>query len=466
MQKFVKYIVLSLLFQVILPRSSFSQKWAGPTFKEFSGVNKMDASDPFFSNGIVGWERPFGIFINKIQPSRGVWNANYVAKFQKEALDLQKTGSAFLPELLYMGWAGQDLHNTDRSAPAVESDWTDYVAYVVDNLHKAPYNLQYFQIWNEAVPSPKGWDVDFTEKGFFYDGNFDDYINKIHLPASKIIRDAGGKVVYGGYPGCKYTSPENFVKIMNHYNAWGNVDVIDLHYFHWWDLDYIRKAAIAAGYPNLAYWQTEWGYTTNPIAISSEYPFAIYWALTSGLWNAPDKFKYFYYSGYYTPDAGDEIPAHKKGLYDGKTLTAHGLILKNMAQLLGGGILSAITGLKATGLSGKHSSVVGFKVGALKATIAIGLDSADYAASNTTTLSIPIPKSKIVKAERVDLDGSNIVDITGALKAKDTTHSNLIVSTKEIPGSNADKWNAGAHGESDLAVFYVRLTIAGSYSKK
>jgi hypothetical protein len=455
-----KPIALFLILLLWLVQPSFAQKWAGPTFKEFSGVNKMKADDPFFSSGVVGWERPFGIFINSIQPSRGVWNAKYMGRFQTEAVDLQKSGSAFVAPLLFMGWAGQDPKNTDRSAPVVESDWTNYVAYVVNNLHKAPYNLQYFQIWNEAVPSPKGFDVVFSERGFFYDGKFDDYINKIHLPAVKVIRDAGGKVVYGGYPGCKYTSAKNFVAMMNHYNTWGSVDIIDLHYFHWQDLDYIRKAAIAAGYPNLGYWQTEWGYTADPIAISAEYPFAIYWALTSGVWNAPDKFKYFYYSGYYTPDPGDEIPAHKKGLYDGKSLTHHGLILKNMSELLGGGTLSAIKNVTATGLSGKHSAVVSFKIGASKAVMAVGLDSADHAASTTTTLSIPIARSKIIKAERVDLDGSNVTDITGTLAAKDKKHATLSVATKDAPGSNASGWNATVHGEFGLAVFYVRLTLA------
>lgn len=243
--------------------------WRGPTFKEFSGVNKMNAADPFFSGGVVGWDRPFGIFISEIQPSRGTWNQKYLRKFQEEARALQKTGSSFVAPLLFMGWAGQDPKNTDRSAPVVESDWTNYVQYVVDSLHAAPYNVNYFQIWNEAVPDPRGWDVVFNEPGFFYDGKFDDYINRIHLPAVKVIRDAGCKVVYGGYPGTKYTSSQRFVEMMNHYKAWGSVDVIDIHYFHWWDLEIIRKAAVAAGYPNLGYWQTEWGYTADPIALSS-----------------------------------------------------------------------------------------------------------------------------------------------------------------------------------------------------
>jgi hypothetical protein len=452
--------VLAVLCALTQP--ALSQSWSGPTFKEFSGVNKMKADDPFFSGGVVGWDRPFGIFMNGVQPSRGVWNPAYLRQFQDEALALQKTGSTFLAPLLFMGWAGQDPKNTDRSAPLVETDWTGYVSYVVANLHKAPYNLDYFQIWNEAVPDPGGWDVVFNEPGFFYDGKFDDYMNKIHLPAVKVIRDAGCKVVYGGYPGTKYTSPERFVAMMNHYKAWGTVDIIDLHYYHWWDLEIIHKAAVAAGYPNLGYWQTEWGYTTDPVALSSEYPFAIYWALTSGVWNGPDKFKYFYYSGYYTPDPGDEIPAHKKGLYDDKTLTAHGLILKNMSSLLGGGTLSALTGVTGTGLShGRHSSIASFKVGDTTAIVTIGLDSSDYAVNPATTLTIPIKKAKIVKAERIDLDGSHIVDISSALSSNGSK-TNLVVSVRDAPGSNAGKWNSAVGGNSDLAVFYVRLTLVGS----
>jgi hypothetical protein len=247
--------------------------------------------------------------------------------------------------------------------------------------------------------------------------------------------------------------------MMNHYKAWGSIDVISIHYYHWWDLELIHKAAVAAGYPNLGYWQTEWGYTTNPVAISSEYPFAIYWALSSGVWNEPDKFKYFFYCGYYTPDPGDEIPAHKKSLYDGKSITPHGLILKNMAGLLGGGTLSVVPKVTGTGLTaGSRSSIAAFKVGAEKGIIAVGLDSTDYAAHTTTTLTIPIAKAKIKKAERVDLDGSNVIDITGALKSNGSS-TQLDISTRDVPGSNADKWNSTVKGKSSLAVFYIRLTV-------
>ena len=458
------WTILPIALQLLPTQHTVAESWNGPTFREFSGVNKMHTDDPLFYNGVLGWYRSDFSF-KFVQPARNVWSQAYMTKHQDEVLALQKAGAVVLPILGFMGWAGQNPTNTARSAPAVESDWTNYIDYVVTNLNKAPYNLKYFQIWNEAIPDPRGWGETFSDP-VFYDGKFDDYMSKIHLPAAKVIHEAGCKVVYGGYPGCKWTSATKFVEMMNHYNAWGSIDVISIHYYHWRDLEVIHKAAVAAGYPNLGYWQTEWGYTTNAVAISSEYPFAIYWALTSGVWNGPNKFKYFYYSGNYTPDPGDEIPAHKKSLYDGGSLTTHGMILKNMAGLLGGGTLSALTGVSGTGLTaGQNSSIAAFKIGDSKAIIAVGLDSSDYAAHATTTLTIPIEKSQIIKAERVDLDGSHIVDITSALMP-DGLNTTLKVSARDASGSNANSWNSGVRSDTDLAVFYVRLTVGSSTAKQ
>jgi len=136
-----------------------------------------------------------------------------------------------------------------------------------------------------------------------------------------------------------------------------------------------------------------------------------------------------------------------------------------MAALLGDGTLVALTDCTATGLStggrssGVRSAIASFKVGDSKAILAVGLDSADYAVCTTTTLTIPMAKAKIKRAERIDLDGSHVTDITREL-VPDGPATRLKVSTRETPGSDAGLWNGTVSGNSDLAVFYVRLTLA------
>jgi hypothetical protein len=80
--------------------------------------------------------------------------------------------------------------STGKLPPEDVKDWEGFVERVVSFLSKPPYNLKYFQPWNEAEDQ-------FT--GFWY-GGMDEFMETIHLPAARIIRKHGGKVVYGGYP--------------------------------------------------------------------------------------------------------------------------------------------------------------------------------------------------------------------------------------------------------------------------
>jgi hypothetical protein len=63
------------------------------------------------------------------------------------------------------------------------ADWTTYVDYVVSSLVAEPYGVTHFQIWNEASACSGYWV-----------GSWDDYFNKIHLPAAAVIHSYGAKV--------------------------------------------------------------------------------------------------------------------------------------------------------------------------------------------------------------------------------------------------------------------------------
>jgi hypothetical protein len=98
--------------------------------------------------------------------------------------------------------------------PEEIKDWENYVDRVVAFLSKPPYNVKYFQPWNEAHDEFTG----------FWAGGLDEFIQSIHLPAAGIIRKHGAKVVYGGYP-C-YGTLKRFIEVCDEYNVWDTLDVI------------------------------------------------------------------------------------------------------------------------------------------------------------------------------------------------------------------------------------------------
>ena len=442
-------VPFTLMLIAVLQQSVLAQTWDGPNFKEFAGVNQGSPTNAL--NSILGWDR-IGFDFGSAETANGTWSSSYVSGYQNNEASYVGQGVDCLPFLGFMAsWAGPDIWGPASQ----ETYWTNYVTQSVADLHANPYDQNYFQIWNEAYPSPSGYST-ATPGATFWHSTFDNYMNDIHIPAANIIHGAGCKVVWGGWPGGE-VGPNDFITMMKHYNAWSSIDVVDLHYFHWEDLNTIRNGAIAAGYPNLGYWQTENGFTTDPLYIPTEYPQALYWGLTSGVWNAQNQFKYFYFANW----APDDSTAYGYlcCLWNGSNLNFHGLILQNLAGLLGGGTLAALPGVTGTSVS-SSSYISGYLVGTAKDIIAVGLCSADYDAHTSTTLTIPVPISQIVKAERVDLDGSNVVNITSSLSANGS-NTNLAVSTRDAAGSNAQVWNSAVAG-ADCALFYVRLTFTTS----
>ena len=422
-----------------------AQVWQGPTFREFVGTNQGSTGNSL--NPMLGWDR-YGFDFASAETANGTWSSSYVNNWLSNEASYESQGVDCLSFLGFMApWAGPDTHGP----PSTESYWTNYVTQSVADLHAYPYNQNLFQIWNEAYPSSSGYSV-ATTGATFWDNTFDNYMNDIHIPAANVIHGAGAKVVWGGWPG-GLVSPNDFITMMNHYSAWSTIDVVDLHYFHWWDLNTIRTGAIAAGYPNLGYWQTENGWTTDPLYIPTEYPGALNWALTNGVWNAQDTFKYFYFA-----DSNSGNKTLWTGL-DGSTLSPHGLILQNMSSLLSGGVLASLPNVTCSALS-SSSYIAGFQVGTAKDIVAVDMCPSDYSSHSSLTLSFPIPLAQIVKAERVDLDGSHVVNITSSLSANGN-NTNLSVSARDASGSNALSWNSAVSG-SDCALFYVRLTLTTS----
>lgn len=250
-----------------------------------------------------------------------------------DTMRIDKTSSAFdsdLPpaliannrngigSLLQLGYTPRwnaSVPGDSNSAPVDVEVWTRYVDAVVRKYSAPPYNLRYFQIWNEAAGKLSGglaqatfWhgaDADGNVKSSKpYERAMQDYVERIHIPAARIIRSYRAYVVYGGWPDqggldnfrtwLEYRSPVLKERMLD----W--VDYIDTHYLPVADLDSLYQQYVRNG-PARGIWQTEIGdqYMKDPHYLPRYFfDFAV-WALDR---NWDDSSKYlsmvYHWDGY------------------------------------------------------------------------------------------------------------------------------------------------------------------------
>ncbi|OWA73336.1 glycoside hydrolase family 39, partial [Klebsiella pneumoniae] len=108
-------------------------------------------------------------------------------KYDDLITEAHNKGYILLPILGYTPTWG--TNGGQSSPPTEEKDWTDFISAVVNRYSRAPYNIKYYQIWNEP-----------TKKAGFWKGSNEQFIDSIYIPAAKIIKKHGGKVVFGGWP--------------------------------------------------------------------------------------------------------------------------------------------------------------------------------------------------------------------------------------------------------------------------
>jgi len=214
----------------------------------------------------------------------------------------------------------------ERGTPDPKA-WAAFVERTVSTFSKAPYNIKYWQVWNEGT----------IESGVFWDESQERYVDNIHIPAAKIIHKYGGKVVWGGWPDCNTLA--QYDNTLLYHDAWKYTDILDTHYLPPAAFDYLYQRWVGAGKCE-GIWMTEIGFTKNPEQIANTYPRMLYWALTHQF-DDPDKYKVFWFA-WYSPDdpkaygyqcslnAGDHPTQHGKqidqfsGLLKAKSLTAYG----------------------------------------------------------------------------------------------------------------------------------------------
>ena len=348
-----------LLIAAMGPFSSAKEPGAAPPkgmFAQFVGVCQAEATEREIWKYLsaVRLEPSWGMF----QPNGpDEWNQKRLAEFGQTVLANRKKGVEVLPCLDYMQpWAARKRawsftvgdkryavaafdgradkrkvtvtnvktgekketeFGTGRMPPEEVSHWETYVGRVVKFLAASPYNVRYFQIWNEANDSFTG----------FWKGGMDEYMRTIHLPAARIIRKHGAKVVYGGYP-CNGTMT-HYLDVLDRHKAWDTLDVLDIHYFPLsaWQFLYERTKDRNGG---PAIWQTEVGFTRSASWVPNHYPRFFHWALTHD-WR-PDRYKIFQFA-HWSPD---DPKAYGFGccFLKGDRLSHHGKAFVTLGRLL------------------------------------------------------------------------------------------------------------------------------------
>lgn len=335
-------------------------------FRNFMGVNQGYGSADKLRD-FVAWQRE-DLKWNQMEPKAGQWNQAALQTWGDRVLKLKSQGVTTLPILVYNtlwsidrtprvvdvdddsrvelkqlengdfikedyvkspngGWV---LKTSDVIKPSVTwslaedhvQDWENYVRRVVTFLRAPPYNVEYFQIWNEAHP----------DSGFWKMASMDDYMTRVHLTAARIIHELGGKVVYGGWPSCGAIS--DYIAMLDRNDAWGSIDIHDIHYFNVDAFAEITEAARARGYGAVPLWQTEIGYTPKKSSIPNLLPRFLSWGLKQG-WTNSDQYKLFWFPAW-SPDDPKAF-GYVTSLVLSERLSGHGLALQAVQSVFSPG---------------------------------------------------------------------------------------------------------------------------------
>lgn len=241
-------------------------------------------------------------------------------------------------------------------------DWKDYVELIVSTYSKPPYNLEYFQIWNEAHPASS-----------FYNGGMDYYMQSVHKTAAEIIRRYGCKVVYGGWP--SVGGHGNYFNYLDAYDAWDTIDVFSMHYYSLDAMNQLYNRALKSGVKSPCVWQTEVGWEYNNTGfVSAQYPRMFYWALERRS-DQKDQFKPIFFS-WASPNSPDAYGYNKNLMYTDGTITKHGYNMKNLLNLLKGTTVeryTAITTEAPLGNGVTGNTLLGFEVDSKKVVLSAAI---------------------------------------------------------------------------------------------
>jgi hypothetical protein len=273
-------------------------------FKNFDGVN-----DGFTSTALgIGWVRGNNACTwPTVEPSSGTFDFSTCDTWVE---GINQKGAQIVMILEYTpSWSGGG-----SGIPSV-SDWTTFVQTMVTRYSAAPFNVHYYEVWNEP-----------TQAAGFWSGTDQQYVDILLNPAAPIIRAAGGYVVAPAWP--ISNSISELISLLNYDDAIVSVDYISIHYVS----NSSSWQQLHTAFPTLGIWQTEFGYSTQSGFLTSNYNDFLTFALQSG-WGTtnidPNAYKMFWW-----PDSGTG------GLEDSTGLTEAGQELVNLVNLYGNTPLS------------------------------------------------------------------------------------------------------------------------------
>jgi hypothetical protein len=492
--------VLAVLVWSLAAGSAWGQPAGG--FRSFVGTCQGSPEVPHLYDQ-VGWDRS-DISWSELEPRQGEWKQEELEKWGKRILAMRAKGVTFLPILCYNApWSwdraeqtydlgdqrmhvkplenGEYLVEKLRRADGAwviadsktekpndhwplarehQADWENYVRRAVGFFRNAPYNLEYFQVWNEAYPTSDFWGH----------GDLDSFMNRVHVPASKIIRQLGGKVVYGGWPCCG--SIQDYVAMLDRNRAWNTVDVLDIHYFPLSAFQYLYQEAKMRGHDSLGLSQTELGFTKDPEFIGNTYPRFVSWCLTHG-WNYPDRYRLFFFCGF-TPNDPQSY-GYARALVQGSELSPHGLSLKTLNAEFSTGKIEPYDGVATqpilkSELSEGKSSVESFKIADNKVVIAIhlvaGNDAKIFTDWNGNLGSIhldfdnPTMEVHLPRLKPAEVAGIARIDLAGQRQALEVKMAKSGEAVVEVPirdqeSSPARQW----FSQASVLTFLVEVTL-------
>jgi hypothetical protein len=388
-------IMLALCFGPALrPAPATSQPGSQQTiptqvsFRDMNSVVYLTSPDIVRELG-VGWTRQ-GFYWQNVESKKGQWTWTGLDNFVVAA---HAQGVEVLPLLAYTASWAADGPNPGFSPPKREEEWEDYVEHVVARYSKPPYNLRYFQVWNEP-----------TRLAGFWTGSDEDFIDKVYIPAAKIVRSHGGRVVFGGWPDSN--SLQEFDRVLRYHDAWRWTDILDVHYEGLSAFQYLYDRWVKTGKCR-GIWETEIGFTQDPDFVPANYLTILHWALVAG-WSDPDQYKLFWYAAWGAGPDGPKCLATTDA--SGKiVLSAQGRQLAVINGVLGSGTLSAFPGfsveVSGAKLTARFGSAFGFSAGS-RIVLALFLNASSLKPQDS--LSIFLPGVLHAKMRLVTSEGSEL----------------------------------------------------------
>lgn len=401
-------------------RSSDSGRF--PALRHFMAANNVPS--PAFARYGLGWGR-HDFSWGAIEPRRGefVWD-----DYDAIVLKAHASGREVLPMLGYTAaWA--NAAQDGFAPPDRVADWERFVERTVARYSRPPFNLRYFQVWNEPT----------RKAGFWHGASEEEWVDKIYLPAARIIRRLGCCVVFGGWP---ISEPERLDHFLRYHDAWRYTDIIDVHYFEMGSWQALYDQWIATGRCR-GLWQTEIGYLTFPNYLPNAYLRGLYWALKHD-WSFPEKYKLFWFAFW---GAGPDAPRCLTGP-DG-FVSEHGQRAAVMRRLLGSGRLQAFDDYTLDpplgfALHEETSAAMGFQCGKRRV-IALCVDPATQARHPVMRLRLqrPVPGA-----------GAQLVEVTGGTTALPFADAER--RTIEVPIGQVASQTARDYGRPvNFAIGYV-----------